>query len=436
MEAPSFSLTPQVELRMNAALIASMELLALPLAELEELVEQELAENPALERLDEPGCRSCGAPLERGRCLECERRRPDDRDVAERAGAAEQTLAETLLEELRLQLPKADQRIASYLVGCLDEHGFLDTDIEEAAAALSVTPGDVERVLSCLRQTAGPGVGAHDVRECLLLQLGRASLEVADYELARSIVSDHLDDLAHGRYAAIARAAGVDRERVVEMRELIRAQLRPFPILPDPQPWSRPTPQAPPEVAVRAQTDGRPGYAVEVLERRRIALNVSPAYLRLDPAELSHAEREVVDAQVESARAFVERLERRWSTISRVVQHLVERQHEFVEHGPRELLPLTRREVAAELGLHESTVGRAVAGRHAILPSRRVVALSEFFEGAAGARDALREAVAGERRPLSDAELVGVLAHEGFDVSRRTVAKYRAQLGIPAHAHR
>src|SRR5690348_11587743 len=207
-------MAPQVELRANAALVASMELLALPAAELVELVEQELAVNPALERVEAPQCRGCGAPLEGGRCLDCAPARPPTPELAEREPATQPTLADALLDELRLQLSKRDQRIGAYLVGSLDEHGFLRAEVDEVAAALRVPAADVTRVLSVLRQTAPPGVAARDLRECLLLQLDRAGLPSEDYELARAIVAERLADLARGRYGAVAAALGVARSRV------------------------------------------------------------------------------------------------------------------------------------------------------------------------------------------------------------------------------
>jgi RNA polymerase sigma-54 factor len=436
VEAPSMIMAPQVVLRVNAAVVASMQLLALPSAELETLVERELAANPALERAEESHCRACGAPLSRAACPDCAPRRRHDPELVDRAPAAEATLAEALFAELRLDLSERDRPVAAYLVGSLDERGFLDTDVEEVASLLAVSIDQVRDVLACMQQAASPGIGARDLRECLLLQLERTCADHPDYDLARAIVEDHLAELARGRYGSVADKLGVERRRVLGVRELMRARLRPYPILPDPAPWSRPPRLPAPELIVRTKPTERPAYEVEVLERRWTAVAVSPAYAQLDPHALTVDERALVDAQLASARAFVDRLERRWETIRAVAQHLVERQRGFVERGPRALEPLTRRQVADELGLHESTVSRAVGNRHALLPSRRVVALGDFFDDAAGPRDVLEKAVASESRPLSDGELARLLAEAGFGVSRRTVAKYRAQLGIPAHARR
>jgi RNA polymerase sigma-54 factor len=435
-ESLSMTMGPQVLLRTNAALVAAMELLALPAADLEELVERELAANPALERPAEEHCRFCGAPLGGTVCLECVPRRRDDVEPAERTPAAEATLADALFAELRLQLPQREQLVAEYLVGSLDERGFLDADVAEVAGALAVSIDRVQDVLTCIQHAATPGVGARDLRECLMLQLERTCADDPDYDLACSIVADHLVELASGRYGLLAHTLGVARERVIGVRELLRLRLRPYPILPDPPSWSRPADLPMPELIVRALPERPSSYEVEVLERRRTAVVVSPTYAELDPRALTADERSLVAAQVVRARVFIGRLERRWDTIRAVGQHLVDRQRDFVERGSRALQPLTRRQVADELGLHESTVGRAVGDRHALLPSRRVVALADFFDGAAGARDVLQEAVSSESYPLSDRELARLLAQAGFGVSRRTVAKYRAHLGIPAQSRR
>jgi RNA polymerase sigma-54 factor len=427
-------MTPRLTLHVSPSLVAAMELLTLPWTELEQLVERELAANPALERAETSHCAVCGAALVGRRCLDCvPRRTTDERIAAELPLVAEQTLADTLLDEVRLQLHGDERPVAEYLLGSLDERGFLDADVDEVARALGVSVECVRDVLSCIQETAPPGVAARDVRECLLLQIERTCADVPGYALAREIVEHRLEELASGRDDEVASALGVDHDQVLAARELICSRLRPYPLLPASPPWAPAPHVATPEVLVR---EGEGGFEVEILEQRRLALAVSPAYDTLDTQSLTTDERARVHAQLEQARTFVNRLDRRWRTIRAVAELVVERQREFVLFGPRALRPMTRRQVADELGLHESTVGRAVCGRHALLPSRRIVPLSDFFCAAASARTALADAVSVESHPLSDTELARELERAGFAISRRTVAKYRAQLGIPAHAHR
>jgi RNA polymerase sigma-54 factor len=168
---------------------------------------------------------------------------------------------------------------------------------------------------------------------------------------------------------------------------------------------------------------------VELPEERRYELRVSPSYLSL-------AGDDGVAADIRRGRAFIRRLGERWSTIRRVMEATARDQRSFVLEGPAALHPLTRSHVAAQLGLHESTVSRAVAGRSALLPCGRVVPLSAFFTASLSAQAALRDLVARERRPLSDDELAAALTADGHPVARRTVAKYRSLLDIPPSTQR
>ena len=252
--------------------------------------------------------------------------------------------------------------------------------------------------------------------------------------LARRIVSDHLAQLALGRYGVIAQALSVTRQDVIGGRELIRTRLRPYPMLPAAAGGA--VPAAAPEIIVH-ESGGVPGaFTVELLEPRRLGLGISPPYERLDPQTLAPRERERTEANLTRARFFLQRLDRRWTTMVTVVQAVVQRQRAFLLTGPAAMVPLTRRQIADDIGVHESTVSRVIRGRHALLPSRRVIPLDAFFDAAAGARDALARTVAAEERPLSDSELAVQLSRVGFPMARRTVAKYREQLGIPAHAGR
>jgi RNA polymerase sigma-54 factor len=385
-------MAPQQTLRPSPALVAATALLALPSAELEEAVERELDENPALERIEGPGRAAVG--------IEGVPAAPDP--------------AEALLRDVMPLLARADRPIAAYLVGSLDGHGFLDAGVEEIAAALAVSPQRVRRVLRALQKAAPAGVGARDLRECLLLQLDRLPHHPRR-ALARRIVDEHLPLLGRGLYGELARVLAVDRAEIIDARDFIRARL-------DPHPWAEaaaPAPPLVPDVAVRESPDG---LVVELLEPARFRLVISPAYERATDAAIRR--------QVSAARAFADRLEQRWRTMRAVAQLAVDRQSEFVRRGPRHLVPLTRAEVAASLGIHESTVSRAVAGRNVELPSGRIVPLARFFEASGAPCDALAELLANERRPKSDAELADELARLGFVLARRTVAKYRERLGV------
>lgn len=447
-----------MDMRPSPSLIQFTEILALTSLELQSLIVQEAADNPALDVVETATCPACGDPLlADGSCFRCRRGEdlagPAARELAEveeedealdalALVADQRSLAEHLLDELALVLPPEDMAIAEYLVGELDERGFLETPLEQAATALEVPLARVEQVLAAL-QTVGPlGVGARSVQECLALQLDRWEAVGQAHPLARVLATEHLDDLAAGRYSQLARALGSSHDDVVAARDFIRTHLRPYPIAEriDLAPWERVrgTGFVAPDVVVRPAADG---FDVEVVESRRYSLSINPLYQQLVAAleagrqadaraGLSGKDREHVRQQVQRARQFLQHVRERRDTMRRVAAYVMARQAEFLRHGPRSMVPLTRAEVAEALDLHESTVSRATAGKYVLLPSRQVVPFAAFFKAATSVQDVLRELVAQEQRPLTDTELADLLAERGYDVARRTVAKYRGQLGI------
>jgi RNA polymerase sigma-54 factor len=242
--------------------------------------------------------------------------------------------------------------------------------------------------------------------------------------LARRIADCHLEALGDGQYGKIATALGVDRTEVVAALEFIRAHLTPDPAAAL-GPATRPPPLEP-DIAIRETHDG---LAVEVLERGRLRLIVSPLYEQALATPRPAHEHDLIRRQLLAARAFIERLEQRWRTMVRVAEVAVGRQRAFILDG-RPPVALTRAHVADELGLHESTVSRAVAGRSLLLPSGRVVAFARLFGRSHAPQEALAQLVAAETRPKSDAVLARELSGLGYALARRTVAKYREQLGI------
>ena len=181
---------------------------------------------------------------------------------------------------------------------------------------------------------------------------------------------------------------------------------------------------------------------MEVVESRRFSLRVAPSYqaiLRQKDTVSPHwssQDLEAVRQYMTRARDFISRVRDRRETMARVTRYVVERQKDFLMYGPRHLKPLTRAEVATALGIHESTVSRATANKYVMLPERQVIPFDHFFQRALSLQDLLKEIIAHEPRPLTDAELVEKLAARGHKVARRTVAKYRARQHIPPSSFR
>lgn len=448
------------EMRVSPSLIQYTQILQLSGIELRDLIMQELDENPALNLDETPLCPACGDPLRRdGSCYRCQRGErlaerearelvePEDPDEAFDVFsllADQRSLHEHLLDELAMLLDAADMPIAEFLVGELDERGFLGMPVDMVAASLKVDEADVERVLAALQAVGPIGLGARDLRECLLIQLARWEAQGERFPLARRLIEAHLEDLGHGRYGQLARALDATHEEILAAREFIRGHLRPYPIAEsiDLAPWERETgPGAvAPDVIVRPAGDGT-GYRIEIVESRRYHLSVNPLYdalaLRVaeggEAAKASHvteAESEVLQAQVRRAEAFLSHIHERRQTMRKVTAYVLQRQLAYLESGPRQLAPLTRAEVAEALELHESTISRATKDKYVMLPNRQVVPFATFFKAALSVQDLLREIIDGEEKPLSDAELAERLAERGQPISRRTVTKYRKQMGI------
>jgi RNA polymerase sigma-54 factor len=350
--------------------------------------------------------------------------------LAERPTASERLLSEALLE-----LPANDATIAEYLIGSLDNRGFLDTTIEQTASALGAEPERVRRVLDTLRDLGPPGLAAQDIRECLLLQLRALGGDSPAQGVAAAIISDHLNPLAKGHWSKIAASLGVSIAEVIAARDLIRERLSPYPALDSAcrHVWEPPCNPPPlmPDVLIRLAKDAEPRLEA-VVPASQWGLGVVPLYQTIaDRSPGAHADRDahhLVRVWVQRAAEFIQHVQRRTTTIERVVTHIANRQAEFVLEGPRRLRSLRRSQVAEDLGLHESTVSRAIADKTALLPSGRVVPLSDFFSASVPVEQALRELLQGETKRPSDRVLAVRLSALGFRVARRTVTKYRSHL--------
>jgi len=177
-------------------------------------------------------------------------------------------------------------------------------------------------------------------------------------------------------------------------------------------------------------------FVIEVVESRRFFIRISPLYSRLasqmrnTPGQYSEGERKHIQQYVARARLFMSNVNQRRETMLKIAKVLVQVQEDFLRHGVRQLRPLTRAQVAEATGLHESTVSRVSAGKYVMLPNRHVIPFADFFTASLSIKDVIKEIIVREGRPLTDREIVTRLRDEGIRVARRTVAKYRSQLGI------
>jgi len=468
----SLEMNVEQSMRVSPTLIAVNTILALSSQELQNLIKQEADENPALEITEHQTCAICGDGLHNGVCLNCLRttsaasRTSDTTDDFSfgslgygdelfRGGganlgddddfdpislvASEQSMRERLMLDLRSALDSGDFPIADYILGSLDDRGFLTTSPQTIADELGVLCDDVERVLGVLQRVGPPGIGARDPRQCLLLQLDFINQEEGvEPPNVRAILSDYFVELGEHKYGQIAQRLGITAEDVDVAREYIKTNLTPFPVAlaeDDVVTWGSQSKAqyVSPDVIIR-DVDGT--LQVEVVESRRFFMRLNPLYgqmasdLRNKSASISEDDKRHIQQYLARTKLFLSNIKQRRETMAKIARTLVEYQEDYLRHGVRHLRPLTRAQVAEATGLHESTVSRATAGKFVMLPDRRVVPFSDFFTASLSIKDVIKEIIEREGRPMADREIVSHLRDRGIRIARRTVAKYRTQLGI------
>jgi RNA polymerase sigma-54 factor len=449
-------------------LVTATRLLNASSVDLLPLLQQEAARNPALELEVHPICPTCGRVLAGGQCIEC----PARTSVADRfqeanhsfeawegrsgqsvSGSSDEifsdlahyvpsslSLAEYLRQALCAELPAEAVPIIEYLVGSLDEDGYLHSSVEEAAYLLGVAPAQVEQVLTHLQGHEPAGIGARDVRECLLLQLQALAEAGHPQPAAVSIVERFLTQLGQHKYNVIARQLGLTQRQVEQTHIWIQHHLTPFPARSylEAHLLQRPESLRPltPDVIIRRLPPGEAlPYEVVVVEAQRYSLSLSDAYVQayrhLSEQRLgTSTERGQIHQALTEARCFLNSLKRRWDTLARITWALIEQQQAYLEQGIRALQPLTRADLAATLGVHPSTVARATADKYVLLPSAEVVPFATFFTANLPVKEVLREVIAQTSGSLSDRRLAELLEQRGISLARRTVTKYRAELEI------
>ncbi|AFQ46316.1 RNA polymerase factor sigma-54 [Desulfosporosinus meridiei] len=350
--------------------------------------------------------------------------------------AAAPTLLEHLLEQLHVQKVTCSLEVAEYIVGNLNEKGYLTVSIEDVAREMDVSQGEAEKALAAVQSLDPLGVGARNLEECLLLQL--PILPDCPPELPEFI--KHLEDLAAGRLQRIAHSLKISLSRVQELADFIRKL--------DPKPGLRFS--GPGEVRYIV-----PDVVIEEIEGEFIILvnditvprlGVNKAYRDALSQEEGSDTRKFVEQKLNAAAWLIRSIEQRRLTLYKVADAIVKWQSDFLRNGIRHLRPLTLRDIAEEIGVHESTVSRATAHKYVQTP-RGVFEFKFFFANSMGRGNnndsgvttdviklVLRDIIASEnpKSPYSDQKLAEMLKARDMEISRRTVAKYRDELGIGA----
>ncbi len=349
------------------------------------------------------------------------------------------TLQEHLIEQIREGgLDEQRQGDAKIIVGNLTDHGYLDAPLEELAIQLQIPLERLEDALATIQNFDPPGVGAADLRECLLLQLDFLDLGAG---LEAEIVDEHLDEVARNHFPQLAKKLHLPIETIIEAINHIRTL--------DPSPGSRfqnnGNPYVQPDVEIKSGDHGE--WVASLTGSYLPRLRINDEYKDLLSSSTDDRKtRNYLRNQIRDGRAVIRAIDQRQETILAIAREIVDRQQPFLEKGSRHLKPMTMNDIAEVIGVHPTTVSRAVAGKyidtpHGLMEMRKFFATGyQTFDGKdvsnEGVREALQTLINRENstRPLSDSKLEKLLNEQGIKIARRTVAKYREQLGIlPSH---
>ena len=456
------------KLTMTPELIQAIQILQFNTQELDEFVQDELMQNPVLEfdktydeknrdevskseEMDAKACEQADIDL-REKVKEAEYddisykqweySRDKDEDYSfEQFVSKEETLEDSLLLQLTFSSLKGeDLKIGRFLVEAIDDNGYLTVTTEEVAKVFQVETEKVEEVLDVIQTFEPSGVGARDLKECLIIQLAARGLleDTVEY-----IILHHLEDLGENKLNKVAKALGLPIGQVQMVCDLIRSL--------EPKPGrsfasGSNVKYITPDVTVE-KIDGE--YQVITNEYSAPRLMVSPYYTNLARSALDDMElNKYLNEKYNAAIWLIKSIEQRKQTIFNVVDAVIKHQKDFLDHGTKYLKTLTLKQVADDLGIHESTISRAINGKYMQTP-RGVFEIKYFFSSGVTGSDGegvssnsiksmIKDIIDGEdpKNPYSDQDMVKLLSDRGIEISRRTVAKYREGLNILSSSKR
>ena len=375
-----------------------------------------------------------------------------DREPQENRITTIPPLVDQLYEQLALSdLSLEDWEVAEYIIGNLDERGYMGFSLEELAGDLEIEPEEVERVLRVIQTFDPPGVGARDLRECLMIQL--ALHEDPLSVIALQVVRNHMEDLTRRRLTRITRALGISNEVLKEVLGVIEL-LQPNPGTPSSSDYNglltmdTEVSYITPDLIVEQVGDD---WIVSLADGSMPSLKINSTYTELLKTPRSNGKSEVkeyVSSKLNDARWLINAIQQRRTTMLKVANYLVTAQMPFFEEGPTHLKPMVLQDVADAVEMHVSTISRVSNGKYMQTP-HGVFELKYFFDGkvstdegeavsARSVKEKIMRMASNENKakPLSDQEIADNLGEDGLKVARRTVAKYRDQLQIPSQRYR
>jgi RNA polymerase sigma-54 factor len=458
----------EMRLRMAPRMIQSMEILQLPIMALQERIEQELSENPVLEDAGKTASTEVDGEEPAPVAAEPEpdvepgdfdslngidenwselydegprRSRASLSEESDRKQEAMQNMASrprSFHDDLTDQLGFFDcepiiRELADYIIHNLDDNGLFKIELHDVVRDFNgrATVDQAEAALRLVQRLDPPGIGARDLRECLLLQL---TPEIPCHDVLHILISQHFDDLFHNRWPAIEKRTGISIVKIKEAVEhLRRLNLRPGAgfeadnshyVVPD----------------LIVEPDEHGAYDVRLSDDNAPQLGISGYYQKLlRNKQTSPETREYIQKKIQSARWLIDSIEQRRNTLLKVARAIIDHQNDFLDKGPEFIEPLKMQQIADRVGVHVTTVSRAVDDKWVQTP-RGIFALKRFFGGgtttAGGDEIAWDIAKEDKQNPMSDEEIVDEMERQGLKVARRTVTKYRQNLLIPSSRQR
>ncbi len=363
-------------------------------------------------------------------------------DMISNVETSPQTLHDYLLEQFHFyDVPTESRAFGEYLIHNLDNHGRLQSSLPEIVQVYGagISQDEAQAVLALLQRLDPPGVGARDLKECLLLQL---TDDMMYGDILETLITQHLDDLGNNRLPLVVRKTGFSIEMIKEALEEMR-HLDPFP---GRSFESRIVQNVTPDVEVLKDEDAT--WTVKVLDEYVPDLKISRKYRDMLRNGVDASTKEYIRKKIDSAKWLIESIEQRYTTLRRVAQAIVDHQTDFLDRGPEYIQPLKMQQVADQVGVHVTTVSRAVDDKWIQTP-RGLFPLKRFFGGGTktnsgediaweNIRRKLQELIDKEDKdePYSDEALVDVMSKLGFNLARRTVTKYRKKMNIPSSRQR
>ncbi|MEJ2757045.1 MAG: hypothetical protein P8046_01060 [Anaerolineales bacterium] len=444
----------------TAHLAQTMSLLSMNNSELAEKIQSELSANPALEIKEDHRCPSCGRKLVNQDCPSCSKPESidnaepvvfvstrqtnsysssgyaSDQDSFEDFSADVEELPIFVLNQIRTELEADERLIAAHILTSLDDDGLLQTPPVEIAIFYHVPISKVEHVRSLIQQCEPIGIASQSSQEALIVQvknLMEAGKKPPDHTI--QALSDGFKQLTQKNHRALAKLLGITVQEATEISIYIHDNLNPFPSQAYWGSHRNPTEEyidryQDPDIIISLYGSGEDSQLmVEVLWPIYGNLQINPYYKKA-LVDSDKAITEKLNDDYQKANLLIKCLNQRTHTLVQLMHKLAEEQRNYILKGDKYMKPMTRARIAEDLDVHESTISRAVSSKSVQLPSGKIIPVSQFFDRSLHIRTVLKEIIANETKPLSDARIADILSEKGYNIARRTVAKYRSMEGI------